>query len=507
MKRNALRESIKEALKAVLPIAFIVAALCFTIAPVTPDIFMAFTVGSAMLVLGLGFFTFGAENSMTRMGNLIGTQLTSSRNHALILGASFLLGVIITIAEPDLQVLASNVPHIDSWMLIITISIGVGFFLALCMQRILRGYPLRFVLLASYALVFLVALFEDPEFLSVAFDSGGVTTGPMTSPLIMALGVGVASIRTDRNAEADSFGLIALCSIGPILAVLILGFFYPAEAGQISAAEALRFGTTGDIANYYLQVLPHYIYECTLSLGPVLAFFLIFNAVSLRLKRRSLLKILAGVLFAYAGLVMFLTGANAGFSSVGLILGNTIISGERWYAALPVAAIIGWFIVDAEPAVHILAEQVEEISNGAVSSRAMKLSLSVAVSIAAVLAIARSLFGLPILWFLIPGYAFALILAFVVPPVFTAIAFDSGGVASGPMATTFMLPLAMGACIAAGGDPLTDAFGAVALIALMPLITVQGVGLITMMRSGEEPSVPVEAYDDDEIIELWGVAP
>ncbi len=506
MRRNALRDKIFEAARAVLPIAAVVTALCFTVSPVRTDLFLSFAVGAVMLVFGLGFFTMGAEHAMTRMGALMGARLTRSRRTPLILGLSFVIGVLITVAEPDLQVLAGNVPNIDSFVLILTVSLGVGLYLTVCMWRILRGVPLKYVLLASYALVFALALFEDPNYLSVAFDAGGVTTGPMTSPLIMALGVGVASIRSDRNAEADSFGLLGVCSVGPVLAVLLLGFFYGGEAGVISAAEIGASADTVEMGLGYLRAVPRYLWECFLSVAPILAFFLLFDLAALRLKKRALFKLLAGVTLTYAGLVLFLTGANVGFSSLGLILGRGLAGGAGWPVVTAVAAVLGWFIVEAEPAVHILTLQVEEISNGAVSARTMKLALNVAVALAAALSMVRAVFGIHILWFLLPGYAAALGISFFVPQIFTAVAFDAGGVASGPMTTTFLLPLAMGVCQAAGGDLLTDAFGIVALIAMMPLLTVQTVGLLSERKRRRAPVRPREAYGDNEIIELWEVA-
>ncbi|MDY3244131.1 MAG: DUF1538 domain-containing protein, partial [Candidatus Limiplasma sp.] len=208
-----------------LPILLIVSLLCLFVSPLSPDLLLSFLLGSVLIIVGMGIFTLGAETSMTPIGNRIGTSLTKSRNLPLILLVSLVLGFAITIAEPDLQVLAETVPHINSTVLLVTVGLGVGFFLAVCMLRIIRGIQLRWLLLLFYGIVFALAAFADSDFLSVAFDSGGVTTGPMTVPFILALGVGVSNIRSDKKAEADSFGLVALCSIGPILAVLVLGFF------------------------------------------------------------------------------------------------------------------------------------------------------------------------------------------------------------------------------------------------------------------------------------------
>ena len=504
--KTRLYSKLREGVAAVLPIALIVMALCFFVTPVPTDLMLAFLIGTVMLILGLGLFTYGAEASMTPMGNYIGAKLTKSRKLLLILSVSFLLGVIITIAEPDLQVLANNVPHINSTVLILSVSVGVGFFLLLCMLRILLGIQLRWLLLFFYGIVFILAGLSDASFLSVAFDSGGVTTGPMTVPFIMALGIGVASIRSDKNAESDSFGLVALCSVGPILSVLVLGFLYKGESNEIAAAVADTYLNTVELGGAYLHAIPEYMLEVAIALAPIVVFFLIFQVLLLKLRQLPLMRILAGLLFTYVGLVLFLTGVNVGFSSVGVVLGGQLAEGWMRWLLVPIAMLMGWFIVQAEPAVHVLTKQVEEISAGAVSEKAMHINLSVAIAGAMGLAMVRILTGLHIFWLLIPGYLVSLALTFLVPPMFTAIAFDSGGVASGPMTATFMLPFAMGVCEAVGGNILTDAFGLVSLVAMMPLITIQTMGAIYVIKSRRVAQEPIKSFGDEEIIELWEVA-
>ncbi len=422
----------------------------------------------------------------------------------MILLVSFLLGAAITVAEPDLQVLATNVPNIDKTVLILTVSVGVGLFLMLCMVRILFSISLKWLLLGFYILIFVGAFVIDRDMLSIAFDSGGVTTGPMTVPFIMALGVGVASIRSDENAKADSFGLVALCSIGPIMAVMILSLVFPSGSGSAAETASVDAGNTVVLGRSYLAAIPHMLLEVAVALAPIAVFFLLFQAFSLRLHKWPLLKILVGIGYTYVGLVLFLTGVNVGFSPLGSVLGAAMGAGWQRWLLIPLAMVMGWFIIDAEPAVHILNQQVEELSAGAISAKAMGLSLSIAVATANGLAMVRVLTGISILWFLVPGYAVALAMMFVVPRTFTAIAFDSGGVASGPLTATFMLPFAMGASEALGGNVMTDAFGLVALVAMMPLITVQAMGGIYVLKSkrGAEKAAALP-YDEREIIELW----
>lgn len=505
-RHTLLKEKIREAVASVLPIATIVAVLCLFLVPVNNGLLLAFAVGTGMIIFGMAFFTIGSDLAMTQIGNHMGARLTKTKKLWLIVFLSFILGVAITVAEPDLQVLAANTPDIDTLVLIITVSVGVGLFLVVSMLRTFFRIPLKWLLIGCYTVIFLLAFISNPNFLSVAFDSGGVTTGPMTVPFIMALGVGVASIRSDEKAKSDSFGLVALCSIGPILAVLILGFIYPTTAGD-STLPVRDFADSVELGKNYLHALPDYFAEVAVALLPIFVFFLLFQVFALKLEKRPLLKIVVGVGYTYIGLVLFLTGVNVGFSSLGYVLGSAMVEQGLTWLLIPLAMLMGWFIIKAEPAVHVLNRQVSELSAGAISERAMGRTLSIAIAIAMGLAMVRVITGISILWFMVPGYAIALILALFVPPTFTAIAFDAGGVASGPMTATFMLPVAMGICSQNGGNVMTDAFGLVALVALMPLITVQIMGAVSILK----PTVTAPARDfvgefaDDEIIELWEV--
>ena len=504
MRQKVFVEKLKEAAASVLPVSAIVAGLCLVLVPVDVGLMLSFLFGSALLILGMGMFTLGAEVSMTRIGNLIGARMTKSKKLWFILVVSLLLGIAITMAEPDLQVLAANVPALDKTALILTVSVGVGLFLVLCMVRILFRISLRRLLIICYALVFLGAFLSERGMLSVAFDSGGVTTGPMTVPFIMALGVGVASIRSDENAKSDSFGLVALCSIGPVLAVMLLGIIYRPDTAASAEIAVSRIETSVQLGADYLHALPHYIAEIAMALLPIFVFFLLFQVFALRLRKLPFVKILIGMAYTFVGLVLFLTGVNVGFSPLGYVLGGAMVEQGLSWLLVPLAMLMGWFIIDAEPAVYILNKQVEELTSGAISAKAMGMSLSIAVALANGLAMVRVLTGAPILYFVVPGYLIALALTFFVPPTFTAIAFDSGGVASGPLTATFMLPLAMGACTAAGGSVMTDAFGIVALVAMMPLITVQVMGGIYVLKSrAKTEAQPELAFGENEIIELW----
>ena len=496
-----------EALKAVLPIVGIVLALCFSAAPISPSILLCFLLGAAMIMAGMMFFTLGAEASMTPMGERVGTAVTRSRRLPVIVLMGFLLGFLITISEPDLQVLAGQVPAVPNLTLILSVAAGVGVFLVVALLRMLFGVALPPLLVFFYGVVFALAFFVPKDFLAVAFDSGGVTTGPMTVPFIMALGVGISAIRSDRHAADDSFGLVALCSIGPILAVLVLGMIFRPEEGAYTAPVLPDISDSVELWALFQDGLPTYMKEIALSLLPITALFGAFQAVSLRLSLRTLKKIGVGLVYTYAGLVLFLTGANVGFMPAGNYLGQVMASLDARWIIVPVGMVIGYFIVKAEPAVYVLNRQVEEITDGAIPSSAMGASLSIGVAASIGLAMVRVLTGISILWFLIPGYAIAIVLSFFVPKIFTAIAFDSGGVASGPMTAAFLLPFAQGACAAAGGNIVTDAFGVVAMVAMTPLIAIQVLGVVYQARRGAGakavPAAPsFEDLDDDAIIEL-----
>ena len=510
-----LLEKLKESLGAVLPIIGIVLVLCFSIAPIPNSVLMTFVVGAVLLIIGMMFFTLGAEMAMTPMGERIGTKLTNTRKISVVIVLCFILGFIITISEPDLQVLAEQVPSIPNYTLIIAVATGVGIFLVAAVLRMLFGIPLAHMLLILYPIIFILASIVPQDFLTVAFDSGGVTTGPMTVPFIMALGIGFSAVRSDKHAENDSFGLVALCSVGPILAVLLLGLLYhPGESGY-EQTMIVKTDNSVEMWQLFQEGLPYYMKEMLISLLPIILFFFIFQIVSLHLHKKTLVKIIIGIIYTYIGLVLFLTGVNVGFMPAGNYLGQVIAGLSYPWIIVPIGMLIGYFIVKAEPAVYVLTEQVEELTSGAISAKAMGMSLSIGVALSLGLAMVRVLTGISILWFLLPGYAVALGLTFFVPKIFTAIAFDSGGVASGPMTATFLLPFSMGACEALGGNVVTDAFGVVAMVAMTPLITIQILGLIYQIQEQMKEKQAAKDYtsikvcienldnvDNQEIIEL-----
>lgn len=496
-----LKEKINESLSSVLPITVIVLLISILLAPIAIEAVALFLVGAVLLVIGMGFFQLGAEMSMTPLGQGIGGWLVKKKKILLIAAGCFIMGLLITLSEPDLQVLANQVSSIPNRTLIVTVAVGVGAFLVLAALRILFKIPLSRLLTICYIGLFLVSLAAPSEFLAVAFDSGGVTTGPMTVPFIMALGIGLSAARSDKDSASDSFGLIALSSVGPILSVLLLGIFYHPTDATYTAVSVPAVSTLQDVAHYFAQALPSYTKEVFISMLPILAVFAIFQICTRKYHKRQLLRMVMGFVYTIVGLILFLTGVNVGFAPIGNLLGESLASGAYKWLTIPIGMIVGYYIVKAEPAVQILNKQVEDITGGMISRGQMNLCLSVGVAAAVGLAMLRTLTGLHIYWILIPGYVLALIMSHFVPSVFVGIAFDSGGVASGPMTSTFLLPLTMGVCAAIGGNIVTDAFGVVALVALAPLIAIQIMGLL-YNRKRKKYSEMIDTMQEDTIIDL-----
>ena len=504
--KTILKEKLIESTKSVLPISAIVLLLCFTLAPIDMANFTSFIFGSALLILGISLFTLGAETSMTPMGEYVGAQMTRSRKIWLIIVLSFLVGVMITMSEPDLQVLATYVPSIQpSILLILSVALGVGAFLVVAMLRIVFGIKLRYLLLFFYVVAFVLALFVNPNFWSVAFDSGGVTTGPMTVPFIMALGVGVSSIRSDSQESNDSFGLVSLCSVGPIIAVLVLGLIYNPEGSSGAGFDITQMENSREFGWSYLSSFPHYIVEVAKAVLPIVIFFFVYQAFTKPLGKKQIFKILIGLAYTFVGLVLFLTGANVGFMPAGYLIGTGIGQSAFSFIVIPIGMLIGFFIVVAEPAVQVLQKQVEDVTSGAIPKKALAFALEIGVAISVGIAMLRSLTGIPIMYFLIPGYVIALTLSFFVDDIFSSIAFDSGGVASGAMTTAFLLPFAIGVCEATGNNIATDAFGTVAMVAMTPLIAIQILGVVYKARIRKLDTV--QSLTLEEIIDMQADVP
>ena len=503
---SVLLKKIKEALVSVLPVAAIVCLLNLTpLVHFTGLEIGVFLVSAVFLILGIGLFSMGADMAMTPMGEYTGAGLTKSKKLLLLVSVCFLMGLLITVAEPDLTVLAGQVKDVlNSTLLIICVGVGVGMFLVLSVLKMVFHKPLSSMLLYFYMILFALAAFvlaaENGEFLPMSFDSGGVTTGPITVPFIMALGVGIAASIGGKDVSENSFGLIAMCSVGPILAVMLLG----ATADGEITYQVPDYAIENGLGLALVEKILHTIKEVGIALGLIVTFFVILQITVLKLPRRKLGQIAVGIAYTFFGLVIFLTAVSVGFMPIGYKLGCEL---ANLHPAILVTAgfILGMVVVLAEPAVHVLNKQVEDITSGSVSKTSMMVALSLGVGVSLALSMLRIIFDFSILYYVIPGYLLSLGLSFFVPGIYTAIAFDSGGVASGPLTSGFILPLAIGACciLQGEGKVLADGFGIVAMVAMTPLITIQLLGFRAVVHKKVRDRIAMKrilSADDEQII-------
>lgn len=481
---------------------------------ITNDDMILFAIACFMIVIGMALFSAGTEESMTEIGNIIGGSLIKKKNFFFVIAMTFFLGVLVTIAEPDLTVLSTQV-GIHRSIIIWTIGIGVGVFLVVGVIRVTFHKNLNTMFLAFYALAFTLIYLIDPRFLPICFDSGGVTTGPVTVPFLLGFGMGMAASRSGKNSE-DSFGLTALCSVGPIISMIIIavimksmGKGLPDMSEFIDPLASLTGGIGDNLAHSALSSTT----AVAISVGPLLAFFLIYELIFIRLPWRTIVRIILGMLITYVGLVCFLTAVEAGFlpiaSKVGQALGS---NGDFFPFALLLGCLFGVFGVLAEPAVHVLVAQIESVSDGAIRGWKVMLVLAVSIGTAVVLHLIRAYFQFDLAYYLIPGYIIVFILSFLVPKIYTAMAFDSGGVASGPMTSTFVLPFCIGFAYSryvsdptGGADVYLYGFGLVAMVAMMPLLVLQAMGLQSQIESRialAKAKKRLVEENDDQIVHL-----
>ena len=471
---------IREALLSVLPVTAVVMIINFFLpSPLSPYETAAFLIGAALMIAGTSLYSLGTDSALSPIGESVGSKIMGTGNAVFILFISFAIGFIITVAEPDLLILGTQLGSLK-FILIIIVSVGVGLFLVAALLRIFIKLNLNVALIALYALAFLLVIFVDKNYIPLSFDSGGVTTGAVTVPFIIALGAGVAAVAGGKDRNADSFGIIAICSIGPIIAVLIVSAVFKPEIAMASYHAEMQ--NVGDFFEYLLSSLFSGALDIAVAVLPITLLFLIFNGFLIKMPKTRFVKIVIGLVYIYIGLTLFLTGIKFGFMTAGTKLGEQSF-GMSKELFIVIGAIVGALTVFAEPAVHVLARQVENVSNGKIKKITILLLLSLSVVAATGLALLRVVTGLDILFIIVPGYALAVILSFFSPKIYTAIAFDSGGVASGPMATTFLLPFAIGAAALSGeGWVLQNAYGLVSFIALTPLITIQIIGIFVRIK-------------------------
>ncbi len=509
---KALFLKLKESLISVLPVAAIVLIISFTpLVNLSVTETVAFAVSAVFLIIGIALFNLGADLAMTPMGEHIGSGLTKSKKVIVLISVCFIMGVLITIAEPDLSVLAGQVSAVmNDTVLLITVGVGVGIFLVLAVLKIVFRKSLSMLLMFFYMMLFAVGAMliqsGKADFLALSFDSGGVTTGPITVPFIMALGVGIATTIGGKDSNENSFGLIAMCSIGPMLAVMILAMTANGSLPPDKIADLGNYTTVQGSLDHFGHILLTVNKNVGIALGLVVAFFFILQFVILKLPKRKIIQIIIGIAYTFFGLVIFLVAVEVGFMPVGFKIGKEIAQSNPTVLII-LAFVVGMVVVLAEPAVHVLNKQVEEITGGGVKKIELLVALSLAVGVSIGLSVIRMICGFSILYYLIPGYLISLGLSFFVPKLYTAIAFDSGGVASGPLTSSFILPFVVGACIAINGGAadkiLTDAFGVVAMVAMTPLITIQALGFKAVTSKKVRNKITMKrilSADDEQII-------
>ena len=466
-----------------LPIAAIVLLLSITVVPMPTGDMLLFLIGVVCLVFGMSLFTAGAEMSMQPLGEKTGSTIAGGGKVWLIAFVSFVIGIIVTISEPDLQILANQVNGIENMVLILTVSVGVGVFLLIAVLRIVFGWSLRVMLIIFYTVALTLSFFLPDGFKTLAFDSGGVTTGPMTVPFIMSIGAGVSAAKVSADNRDDSFGITGLCSIGPIIAVLVLGVALGIEGGSYTPVTTPVIDTTREGILQYVDGILHYTPEVFAALAPIIVFAVLFQLISRAFTKKQLIRMAIGAAYTLVGLAVFLTGANVGFVPTGTAIGIQLAGMWHGIPLIFISMLLGYFIVKAEPSVYVLNKLVENMSAGAISGKTTGLGLSIGVAAALGLAALRIITEIPLIWILIPGYVIALTLSFFVPKIFVGISFDSGGVASGTMMSAFVLPLCTGACETLGNDVMINAFGCVALVAMAPIISIQICGLVYRIKT------------------------
>lgn len=500
---TVLIEKFKEVLFSVLPITLIVLILNFSVTPMETPMLIRFILGAVFIIAGLSIFLSGIDIGISPLGNLMGTALAKTNKIWIIAIAGILLGFIISIAEPDLHILAGQVSFVTEGLIsklsiIIVVSLGIAAMLALGLIRIVYNIPTHILLTILYVMIFILALFTTPGFLAISFDASGATTGALTVPFILALAVGVSSLKKDSVAsEQDNFGLVGISSAGAILAVMIMNII--SQPGDIKGSLEYNLIQSTSIIAPFAAKLSIVAQESLLALLPIIFSLLVFQKILFKLTRRSLRKILKGLLYTYIGLVLFLVGVNAGFMEVGSMVGHSVAALNNYPIIILIGFVFGLVTILAEPAVHVLTQQIETATSGYVKRGAVLFALSIGVGSAVALSMIRIIVPEIQMWhFLLPGYLIAITMSYFVPKLFVGMAFDSGGVASGPMTATFILAFTQGAADAIeGANVLIEGFGMIAMVALMPIITLQILGFIFKMKSSKT-DIKMESEEDLE---------
>lgn len=496
------RDKCKESAMSVLPFFAIITVLYLIFLEFNIWGFLSILIATIFMILGMSAFSVGVDMSTMKMGGYVGSHLSKSRKLSFMAILSFILGFMVTIAEPDLMVLAEQVPGLSSkWVLIITVSLGTGIFLLLATIRIIFRWSIRTILIISYGIALVLCVFAPNNFLPLAYDAIGVTTGAVSVPFIMAFGLGICAVRSGKNNQDDGFGLVALASIGPVIAVLIMSLFIRTDSAIVTESMSAISSSTEWGGAVIMSILS-YLKEVFIVIIPIFVFFLIYNYVFLKLPKTQLLRIGVGLIYCYVGLVVFLTGVSSGYLPMADLLGYTIASLNIKWVLIPIALVVGFFLVFAEPAVHVLNKQVEDITGGVIRKKTMLIGISIGVAIAMLLSVIRALIGFDFMYLIAPLSVIMIVLNLYTPNLFAGIAFDSGGAAAGSLTASFVLPFVLGVCKACANDTMLFGFGTIAIISIIPTIVIQIMGIryqysINKQKKAHTPVSDIEIYDFD----------
>ncbi len=489
---KVLLNKLKESSLSIIPLVGIIIFLSLTIVNIETNYIFNLLFCALLLVLGMGLFTLGADNSMLKIGRKIGTSISKSKKIWMMVVTSLVVGIVITIAEPDLAVLAAQVASINKWVFMGVVALGTGIFLAIAILRTIFNIPLGWLLGGCYALILVLSFFVPNTFVPISFDASGVTTGAVSVPFLVSFGFGISSIKTGKTSENDNFGTIALCSTGPIIAVMLMGLFSPKSEIAAKVLEAVPFKNFGEIFTRMGAVSLEFMVDVAAVLVPITIIFFLFQFdKKIKTPVQQLAQIIVGLLYTYVGIVIFLTGVTSGLLPMGVLLGNKISALSYNWILIPIAIVMGLFMIIAEPSVHILNKQIEDLTGGLIRSKTMMITISIGVSIAFALAVIRAMYDIPFLYIIVPIYVVILALLIFTPEMFTGISFDSGGVACGTMSSAFVLPFIMGTCQTLGTNVTLNSFGNLAIVAAIPILAIQILGLIYKLAHRKKKPVPV----------------
>ena len=489
-------QTIKETFLSSLPLAIIMIIMCVFVAPMNDPLnYIKLTIGYISVVLGQSLFLVGLDTSILPIGKMVGGSLIKLKKTVFIIFFGVLFGLLATVAEPALSVLARQVHMImnivDVTVFIWVMGAGIGVFVGFALFRIIKDFNIRIVFLLLYAIIFITVIFVPNEFIALAFDGSGATTGDVSVPFILVLGLGISATMSKHKTNDESFGIIGLASVGPILAVFLYGIILRIiHGGAIPAADMYDPGTAESLGS----ILVGNLSDVALALLPIVILFLPFQFFFIKLPKKELLKILLGTIPVYLGLLIFLSGIDFGFAFAGKYIGEIFFQASRpeWskWLLLGVGFILGAAITLSEPAVTVLGDQLEEITNGHIKNLTIRITLAIGIGFASLLSMLKILTQVNILYFLIPLYVIALIMMRFTPKLFVGLAFDSGGVTGGALTSAFLTPLTLGVAqvVAEEAGPtaqsvLTNGFGIIAFISVTPLIAVQTLGIIYELKS------------------------